>query len=90
MNIKLVLFNSSKNTYKLKNHKEDVGECVMRRQTWSGVSDVAVWRRSEYKLMNKMVFSLPSPSLSLYISTSHSYIVLIKCSIRKYMAKTSF
>jgi hypothetical protein len=55
MNIKLVLYNSSKNTYKLKNHKEDVGECVMRRQTWSSVSDV-VWRRSEYKLMNKMVF----------------------------------
>eukprot|EP00026_Physarum_polycephalum_P005791 Phypoly_transcript_05829.p1 GENE.Phypoly_transcript_05829~~Phypoly_transcript_05829.p1 ORF type:complete len:609 (+),score=103.80 Phypoly_transcript_05829:262-1827(+) len=53
MNIKLVLYNASKNTFKLKNHKEDVGECVMRRQTWSGVSDV-VWRRSEYKLMNKL------------------------------------
>lgn len=54
MNIKLVLYNQSKNTYKLKNHKEDVGECVMRRQTWTGVSDVVVWRRSEYKLMNKV------------------------------------
>lgn len=55
MNIKLVLYNQAKNTYKLKNHKEDVGECVMRRQTWTGVSDVVVWRRSEYKLMNKVV-----------------------------------
>lgn len=57
MNIKLILFNHAKNTYKLKNHKEDTGECVMRRQTWTGVSDVMVWRRSEYKLMNKVVWN---------------------------------
>ncbi len=56
MNIKLVLYNSAKNAYKLKNHKEDVGECVMRRQTWSGVHDSVAWRRAEYKLMNKMVW----------------------------------
>jgi len=50
MSVKLIVFNASKGMYKLKNHKNDDGEPIMRRQTWQSKNGI---RKHEYKLINR-------------------------------------
>jgi len=55
MSVKLIVYNKDKGIYKLKNHKTDEGEPVMRRQTWQGNG----WRKNEYKLINRETYYKP-------------------------------
>lgn len=54
MNLKLILYDTEKRAYKVKNAKSDSGEIVMRRQTWN-VSDGSGWYRNEYKLFQEEI-----------------------------------
>jgi len=55
MSVKLIVYNKGKGIYKLKNHKTDEGNAVMRRQTWQGNG----WRKNEYKLINRETYYKP-------------------------------
>lgn len=39
MNIKIIVYNSESNAYRLKNKREENGVAVMRRQTWTGTKN---------------------------------------------------
>lgn len=57
MSVKLIVYNKEKGIYKLKNHKEDEGLVVMRRQTFQGIENG--WRKNEYKLVNRETLYKP-------------------------------
>jgi len=54
MSVKQVVYTPESDSYKLKNHKTDTGEPVLRRQTWQGDEAHAEWRRHEYKLIRSV------------------------------------
>lgn len=90
MSVKLIVFNKNKVFYfrrrnnslvqgifKLKNHKSDEGNSVMRRQTWQ-VSELEIsnfykrkgngWRKNEYKLINRETYYKPEADGTFSIS----------------------
>jgi len=64
MSVKLIVFNKAKGIYKLKNHKTDSGNAVMRRQTWQSNG----WRKNEYKLINRETYYKPESDGSFSVN----------------------
>eukprot|EP01113_Clastostelium_recurvatum_P030768 TRINITY_DN3772_c1_g1_i2.p1 TRINITY_DN3772_c1_g1~~TRINITY_DN3772_c1_g1_i2.p1 ORF type:complete len:450 (+),score=75.44 TRINITY_DN3772_c1_g1_i2:118-1467(+) len=53
MNLKTIVI-TSRGIYKIKNHRADVGQAVLRRQTWCGHDGQGrEWKRSEYRLIKR-------------------------------------
>lgn len=66
MSVKQILFDERDSSYRLKNHKQDKGVSVMRRQTWieEGNQDNGL-RKHEYRLVNREIFFQPESDGSL-------------------------
>jgi len=56
MSVKLIVKSKKKGVFKLKNHKQDEGVAIMRRQTWQEKEDGNGWRKNEYKLVKQEKF----------------------------------
>lgn len=60
MSLKLILHDTIKDVYKVKNAKADEGEVILRRQTWQ--NETMGWRRHEYKIYQDQVFYRTLPN----------------------------
>ncbi|EGC30727.1 hypothetical protein DICPUDRAFT_99447 [Dictyostelium purpureum] len=57
-NVRMVIIDEQRGIYKLKTHKKDIGEPVLRRQTFNGICENGIfWRRYEYKLVRKELYN---------------------------------
>jgi hypothetical protein len=54
MSVKLILHDTQRDIFKVKNAKTDEGTVIMRRRTW--YNDTVGWRRHEYKIYQDQVF----------------------------------
>jgi Leucine-rich repeat len=60
MSVKLIVLDTAKGILKLKNHKQDSGVPVMRRQTWTAAPGYGGWRKNEYKIVSRVPVSSTS------------------------------
>lgn len=85
MNLKLILFDNEKKVYKVKNSKNDIGDIVMRRQSWS-VADDSGWHRIEYKIFqDETVYkqNIDGTTISTNKRTLNKFPVLVHYFIKK-------